>query len=131
MAAYSMLKCKICGKAYPACKSRRDGTIVWQNYGCCLEHGVAYIEALRKEQEEKEKNELAPVEPNECSVEILDKSVDGADKCECIKDIFCDAGDDGDDEDWDEYEIDKFDDDEYDEDDDFYFDEEYDDGDDA
>lgn len=44
-----ILKCRICGKEYEACRSakRAAGVFHWQSVACCAEHGVEYLALIR------------------------------------------------------------------------------------
>ena len=44
-----ILKCRICGKEYEACRSakRVAGVFHWQSVACCAEHGAEYLALIR------------------------------------------------------------------------------------
>lgn len=44
-----ILKCRICGKEYEACRSanRVSGVFHWQSVACCVEHGAEYLALIR------------------------------------------------------------------------------------
>lgn len=44
-----ILKCRICGKEYEACRSakRVAGVFHWQSVACCAEHGAEYLAQIR------------------------------------------------------------------------------------
>ena len=44
-----ILKCRICGKEYEACRStkRTSGVFHWQSVACCAEHGAEYLALIR------------------------------------------------------------------------------------
>lgn len=45
-----ILKCRICGKEYEACRSakRVAGVFHWQDVACSPEHGATYLDLIRK-----------------------------------------------------------------------------------
>lgn len=47
--ATGILKCRVCGKEYEACRSARrvDGVYRWQDVACCVEHGAEYLALIR------------------------------------------------------------------------------------
>ena len=74
-----ILKCRICGKEYEACRSaKRSGVFHWQSVACCVEHGAEYLALIRASRAETEAPEK-PV-PVEVSVEeafaLLDAEYD-------------------------------------------------------
>lgn len=44
-----ILKCRICGKEYEACRSAKRvvGVFHWQSVACCAEHGAEYLALIR------------------------------------------------------------------------------------
>lgn len=41
--------CRVCGKEYEACHTtRNNGTFRWQDVACCVDHGMEYLERIRK-----------------------------------------------------------------------------------
>lgn len=46
-------KCKVCGGDYEYCHTVRRvaGVFRWQDVACCPEHGVIYLEKIRKSRE--------------------------------------------------------------------------------
>lgn len=48
--ATAMLKCRVCGKEYEACRNakRVDGVFRWQDVACSPEHGATYLDLIRK-----------------------------------------------------------------------------------
>ena len=48
--ATATLKCRVCGKEYEACRNakRVDGVFRWQDVACSPEHGVTYLDLIRK-----------------------------------------------------------------------------------
>ena len=44
-----ILKCRVCGKEYEACRSakRVAGVFHWQSVACCAEHGAEYLALIR------------------------------------------------------------------------------------
>ena len=43
-----ILKCRICGKEYEACRSAKlAGVFHWQSVACCAEHGAEYLALIR------------------------------------------------------------------------------------
>ena len=46
-------KCKVCGNEYEYCHTVRRvaGVFRWQDVACCPEHGVIYLEKVRKSRE--------------------------------------------------------------------------------
>lgn len=47
--ATALLKCRVCGKSYEACRNakRVDGVFRWQDVACSIEHGAEYLAAVR------------------------------------------------------------------------------------
>lgn len=52
-----LLKCKICGKEYDACRTKRSASVSyrWFDVACCEEHGAEY---LRQILESRKKNKV-------------------------------------------------------------------------
>lgn len=48
--ATAILKCRVCGKEYEACRNakRIDGVFRWQDVACSPEHGATYLDLIRK-----------------------------------------------------------------------------------
>lgn len=48
--ATAILKCRVCGKEYEACRSakRVDGVFRWKDVACSPEHGATYLDLVRK-----------------------------------------------------------------------------------
>lgn len=44
-----IMKCRICGKEYEACRNskRINGVFRWQDVACCVEHGAEYLAQIR------------------------------------------------------------------------------------
>ncbi len=52
--ATAMLKCRVCGKEYKACRNARrvDGVFRWQDVACSPEHGATYLNLIRESRAE-------------------------------------------------------------------------------
>ncbi len=52
--------CKVCGKEYDCCKSGGAvGTFRWQDVACCVDHGMAYLKAIKESRNEPLPKEVA------------------------------------------------------------------------
>lgn len=85
-----ILKCRICGKEYEACRSakRVAGVFHWQSVACCAEHGAEYLALIRASRAETAVAE-EPVSVNE-SFALLDAEYDEVE----VKDEDLDESDD-------------------------------------
>ena len=84
-----ILKCRICGKEYEACRSakRISGVFHWQSVACCAEHGAEYLALIRASRAETAVAE-EPASVNEAfalldaeydEVEVEDEDLDESD----------------------------------------------------
>lgn len=53
--ATAILKCRVCGKEYEACRNakRVDGVFRWQDVACSPEHGATYLGIIRESRAKK------------------------------------------------------------------------------
>lgn len=85
-----ILKCRICGKEYEACRSakRVAGVFHWQSVACCAEHGAEYLALIRASRAETAVAE-EPASVNEAFA-LLDAEYDEVD----VEDEDLDESDD-------------------------------------
>ena len=81
--ATAMLKCRVCGKEYPACHSLRRGdtTFRWQEVACSPECGAEYLRQINISRG-LAKAEERPEEPKEKKARKARAKKSDADKAE-------------------------------------------------
>lgn len=51
--------CRVCGKRYEYCRSKRPtGLFVWQDVACCPEHGAIYFAEVLRAREQQDRTDL-------------------------------------------------------------------------
>lgn len=76
--------CRVCGKEYDPCHTAKvNGAFRWQDVACCVEHGMEYLDRIRKSrmpQPEKapvvlkRKTTVEKFEPNIIQEDVNDQS---------------------------------------------------------